>query len=67
MMPNESNMKSMLMALSNGVKDPKMADMMGKLLESCMKHHQKGISTGMGMSDADVPKMNMNPSLGSTI
>jgi hypothetical protein len=62
MMPNESNMKSMLMALSNGIKDPKMADMMGKLLDSCMKHYQKVMNTGMGMSD-DMPLMNMNPSL----
>lgn len=66
MMPNESNMKSMLMALSNGIKDPKMADMMGKLLDSCMKHHQKVMSSGMPMS-SDMQQMNMNPSLSNTI
>lgn len=53
-------MRSMLMALSNGVKEPKMAEMMGKLLDSCMK---KVMNPEMGMSDEVVTEMSMEPSL----
>jgi len=41
MMPIKENMRNMLMALSNGIKDPKMGDMMSKLLDTCLEHHHK--------------------------
>jgi hypothetical protein len=66
MMPIESNMRNMLMALSSGIKDPKMAEMLGKLLDSCLKHHEKVISTEMGMSD-DMSQISTGSSLGNTI